>query len=149
MADPIDLIGDIAAAVDGASARGHALALGYIDDDGYPAVSFRGSTQVYGPDRLAIWARKADDGFARAIATRPQVTLVYYEPGGPGPMYLAFRGRAHVDPSANDAVYEGMVEGERQQDPNREGVAVIIDVERVQGFGPDGPFQQERGEPAA
>ena len=57
-------------------------------------------------------------------------------------MYLAFRGRAHVDPSENDAVYAGAPEGERQQDPDRKGVAVIIDVERVQGFRADGPFQQ-------
>ena len=81
MADPLDLTGDIAEALNGASARGHQLALGYTDDDGYPVVTFRGSAQVYGP--------------------------------------------------------------ERQQDPDRGGVAVIIDVERVQGFRADGPFQQE------
>jgi hypothetical protein len=144
VADPLDLTGDIAAAVNGAAGRGHALALSYIDDDGYPTVSFRGSTQVHGPETLAVWARKADEGFARAIAARPQVGLVYYGPGGPGPMFLRFRGRAHVDPSANDAVYAGMIEGERQQDPRRAGVAVIIDVERVEGFGADGPFVQER-----
>ena len=146
MADTLDLTGDIAAAIDSAAERGHAASLGYIDDDGYPAVSFRGSTRVYGPQQLAIWARKPDDGFARAIASRPQVSLVYYGPGGPGPMYLVFRGRAHVDPSVNDAVYARIPEGERQQDPDKQGVAVIVDVESVQGFAADGPFRQERGD---
>ena len=108
-------------------------------------VSFRGSTQVLGPHQLAVWARKVDDGFARAIADRPQVTLVYYGPGGPGAVYLAFRGRAHVEPSANDAVYAAMIEGERQQDPDRRGVAVVIDVDSVRGVGAGGPFQQKRG----
>lgn len=144
MADPLDLTGDIAAAVNGAAQRGHALALSYIGDDGYPRVSFRGSTQVHGPDRLAIWARTPDEGFARAIASRPQVGLVYYGPGGPEPVFLTFRGRAHADPSANDAVYGAIIDGERQQDPDRAGVAVVIDVERVEGFGADGPFVQER-----
>jgi hypothetical protein len=142
MADPIDLLGDIALAVNGAAERSEALAVGYVDDAGYPAVSFRGSTQVHGPQQLAIWARKADDGLARAIAERPQVTLVYYGPGSPGPLFLSFRGRARVDASANDAVYAAMIEGERQQDPDRKGVAVLIDVESVQGFAADGPFQQ-------
>jgi hypothetical protein len=140
MSDELDLTGDIAAAINGAAARGHTLALGYIDEDGYPAVSFRGSTQVYGPTQLAIWARKLDDGFARSIAARPQVTLVHFEHGGPGPAWLSIRGHAHVEPSANDTVYANMIEGERQQDPDRKGGAVLIDVESVRGFGADGPF---------
>ena len=56
-------------------------------------------------------------------------------------MLLSIRGRARVDPSADDAVYAGMIEGERGQDPDRKGVAVVIDVESVRGFGADGPFQ--------
>jgi hypothetical protein len=142
MADPIDLTGDIALAVDGAAARGHTLAVGYVDDAGYPVVSFRGSTQVHDAQHLALWARNPDDGLAKAITQRPQVTLVYYGPGDPGPMYLSFRGRAHVDPAANDAVYAAMIDGERGQDPDRKGVAVLIEVESVQGFGTDGGFQQ-------
>jgi hypothetical protein len=34
-----------------------------------------------------------------------------------------------------------MIEGERGQDPDRNGVAVLIDVETVRGFGADGGFQ--------
>jgi hypothetical protein len=132
--DDLDLTRDIAPSIDGAALRGHTLALGYVDDDGYPAVSFRGSTQVYGPRQLAVWVRKPDDGFARAIVTRPKVTLAYYGPGGPGPFFLSIRGRARVEPSANDAVYAGMIEGERGQDPDRKGVAVLIDVESVRAF---------------
>lgn len=145
MTDTLDLTGEITDAVSAAAERGHTLALGYADDEGNPTVSFRGSTQVFGPQELAVWARKADDGFARSIVDRPKVTLVYYGPGGPGAMYLTFRGRARVEPSANDAVYAAMIEGERQQDPDRKGVAVVIDVDSVQGVGAGGPFQQKRG----
>jgi hypothetical protein len=144
MADRLDLNGDVAAAVNGAAARGSALVLGYIGDDGYPSMSFRGSTQVHGPQQLAVWARKRDEGFAKVIAERPQVSLLYYSPDGPGPKYLSFQGRAHVEPSANDDVYANMIEGEQGQDPERKGVAVIIDVESVNGFGSDGPFRMER-----
>jgi hypothetical protein len=141
MSGELDLTGAIASAIDGAAARGHQLAISYLDDDGYPAVSFRGSLQVLSATQLGLWARRVDDGLARAIGERPKVSLVYYEPGGPGPMLLSIRGRARVDPSADDAVYAGMIEGERGQDPDRNGVAVVIDVESVRGFGADGPFQ--------
>ncbi len=144
MADPINLSADIAAAVNGAALRGRTLVVGYIGDDGFPALSFRGSTQVHGPQQLAFWARSPDAGIATAIAERPQVSLLFYEPDGPGPRYLSLQGRAHVDPAANDAVYANMIEGERKQDPERSGVAVVIDVDSVRGFGADGPFQMRR-----
>ena len=140
MADRLDLIGDVAAAIDGAAERGHAIVLGYIGDDGYAAISFRGSTQVHGPRQLALWARKPDEGLAKVIARRPHVSLLYYAPDGPGPKYLSIHGHARVDSSANDGVYAKMIEGERQQDPERHGVAVVIDVETVNGFGAEGPF---------
>jgi hypothetical protein len=144
VADRLDLTGDIATAVDGAAARGAALVLGYVADDGYPALSFRGSTQVHGPQQLAIWARKPDEGLAKVIADRPEVSLLYYSPDGPGPKYLSFRGRARVEPSANHDVFAHIIDGEKAQDPERKGVAVIVDVDSVSGFGPDGPFQMER-----
>jgi hypothetical protein len=140
MTDTLDLT-QFAATIDTAAERGHAFTLGYIDDDGYPAVSFRGSTHVHGPEQLAIWVRKVDDGFVKAIAGRPQVTLLYYGRGGPDPMYLSIRGRARVDPSVNDAVYKKIIEGERGQDPEQKGVAVVIDVESVRGFAATGAFQ--------
>jgi hypothetical protein len=141
----LDLTGEIASAIDGAALRGRTLAVAYISDDGYPSVSFRGSTQVHGPEQLAIWARKVDEGFAKAIAKRPEVSLVYYGPDGPGPMYLSIRGRARAVPSVDDEVYARMIDGEKAQDPERKGVAILIDVETVSGFGADGPFQMERG----
>lgn len=73
MPDALDLAGDIAAAVDGAALRGATLALAYVREDGSPAVSFRGSTQVHARDELALWARKRDSGLAAAIADRSRV----------------------------------------------------------------------------
>jgi hypothetical protein len=140
----IDLTGDIAVAIDGAAERGSALALAYVDGDGSPHVAFRGSTQVHSADQLALWARKRDDGLVVAIAQRPDVALVYYSPETPGAAYLAIRGRARVAAELNDAVYERMIAGEQAQDPERHGVAVVIDVDGVQGMGPAGVIDQQR-----
>lgn len=143
MADKLDLTGDIAEAIDGAALRGKTAVLGYVGDDGYAAISFRGSLQVHGPTQLAFWSRKTDAGVAAAIAADPKVSILYYGgPDGPGPMFLSFHGLAHVDPAANDAVYEEMIEGERGQDPDRAGVAVVVDVQTVQGFAATGGFEQ-------
>src|ERR1039457_4985523 len=102
MADKLDLNGDIATAVDSAPSRGRSLVLGYVDEEGNASVSFRGSAYVPGSQQLAMWARQADEGFAKAIASHPQLTLLYSSPdGAPAPRYLSFAGRAHVDPSAN------------------------------------------------
>ena len=141
MADPLDLTGEIAKGIDGAASRGHTLVLGYVGDDGFAALSFRGSLQVHGPTQLALWARKPDSGLAAAITDKPNVSLLFYEADGPGPRYLSIRGTARVDPSLNDEVYAGMIEGERGQDPDRGGVAIVIDVQSVGGFGANGPFQ--------
>jgi hypothetical protein len=145
MPDPIDLTGEIAAAIDGAALRGATLALAYVRDDLSPAISFRGSTQVHGPTELALWARKPDSGLVTAISERPRVSLVYYGgPDGPGAMFLSIEGRAHVAPEVNDQVWDTMIDGERQLDPERNGVAVVIEVDSVAGAGAGGFFQQAR-----
>lgn len=146
MVDTIDLTGEIAEAIEGAALRGKTVVLGYVDDDGYAAMSFRGSAQVHGPTQMAVWSRKADEGLVQTIGERPKVSLLYFGGGkGPGPKFLSIRGTARVDPSAEDEVYARMVEGEREQDPDRNGVAVVIDVESVRGFGADGAFEQAAG----
>ncbi|MCW2967265.1 MAG: pyridoxamine 5-phosphate oxidase-related FMN-binding protein [Solirubrobacteraceae bacterium] len=145
MPDPVDLTGDIQAAIDGAALRGATMAIAFVRPDGSPSVSFRGSTYVQGPQTLALWARKRDEGMAVAIADNPRVSLVYYGgPDGPGAKYLAIEGRARVAPELDDEVYGAIIEGERNQDPERKGVAVIVDVDSVTGAGADGFFQQSR-----
>lgn len=143
MAD-LKLTGEIAEAVDGAAERGPALVLGYVADDGTASLSYRGSTQVLSDDQLAVWARKPDEGLAQAIQARPSVSLIYYSRDTPGPVYLSIKGRARLAPELNDLVYERMIAGERAQDPERKGVAIVIDVDVVHGVGAQGRFHQER-----
>jgi hypothetical protein len=146
MADKLDLTTkEIPQAVNDAVLRGRQLAVAYVDASGDPVVSWRGSIHVHGPSQLALWARKRDSGLATAIAERPHVHVIYYGGAdGPGPRFLSFKGSARVDESAKDAVYKAMVEPERNQDPERNGVAVIVDVDSVDGFASDGAFRMER-----
>ena len=143
MAD-LDLRGEIAVAIDEAAGHGRALVLGYVADDGTPSLSYRGSAHVYSPDQLAVWARKPDAGLAVAVVARPAVALLYFSRDTPGARYLSIKGRARVAPEANDAVYEKMFYRERDADPDRKGVAILIDVDTVDGAGENGPIHQER-----
>jgi hypothetical protein len=144
MPDALNLTGDIATTIDGSVLRGRPLAVGFVRDDGSPSVSFRGGTYVYSPTELAIWVRKRDSGLVPAIAERPRVSLVFLEPDGPGAHYLAFEGRARVAPELDDEVYAAIVEAERERDPERQGVAVIVEIDTVAGMGDNGFFQQAR-----
>jgi len=141
---PLDLTGAIATAIDGADVSGHPLALGYVDDAGHAALSYRGSVYVYSPWQLALWSRSADGGLVAAIARRPQVSLLYYARETPGPRYLSIGGRARVVRSVDERVYATMPQHERERDPDAAGVAVIVDVDRVLGFDETGRFTMAR-----
>ena len=125
MPDAVNLGGEIAAAMNGAALRGAPLALAFVRADGSPSVACRGSAYVYSPIQLALWVRKREEGLAVAIAERPRVSLAFFEFNGPGARYLAIEGRARVAPDLNDEVYGAIIEPERQQDPERAGVAVV------------------------
>jgi len=141
----IDLTGDIQLAIDGAATHGATPVLGYVDGDGVASLSFRGSTQVLSPTQLAIWARNPEGALQASIAERPTVSVLYFSRDTPGAIYLSIRGRARVAPESNDTVYANMIQVERDLDPERNGVAVVIDVDSVQGAGPDGsPISQTR-----
>jgi hypothetical protein len=60
-------------------------------------------------------------------------------------MFPSIEGRARVAPELNGGVWAAMIEGERRQDPERKGVAVVIEVDSVAAAAAGGYFQQARG----
>lgn len=141
----LDLTGDIASALDGAVLDGKTPVVAYVKADGSPSLSFRGSVLVLGPQQIAFWSRTVDTGLPAEVAERPAVSILYYSGGTrPGPPYLSIKGRAKADASQDDAVWNGMVEAERERDPERKGVAVIVEVDQVDGMNADGFFSLTR-----
>ena len=75
------------------------------------------------------------------IRANPNVALVYRSATTPA---LQFHGRARIaaDEAERTRVFESAPEREQASDPERKGVAVIVDLDRIEGvlkFGPDGP----------
>ena len=127
----IRLTEEIRSAVDGALADGVPIAIAAVDEHGQPSITFRGSTQVLDPERLALWARHPGGGLVRSIRGNPRVALLYRHPQRG--LALLFHGRAHVveDPQLTAAIYERSPEPERARDPERGGVAIVVELDRV------------------
>ena len=134
-------LNEFSAVINESLLRGRAAAVAYVDGDGFPAVSYRGSTQILSETQLAVWTRNPADGLATGVAANPKVTIAVFDPES-SPMMLSIRGNARVDAGQNDAVYNGMIQGERDYDPDKGGVAIVIDVTSVRGFGHEGPVNQ-------
>jgi hypothetical protein len=124
-------------AVTGAFAARLPLAIAYVDEHGTPQLSYRGSTQAYSETQLAIWVRNPEGGILAATQHNPAVALIYGKFDPPNERgFMIFRGRARVDDgeAARRKVYESAHEFERNQDPERKGVALVIDLDSVEGF---------------
>ncbi len=112
---------------------GYPVVAASVEPDGYPKLSFYGSTQVFSDDQLAIWHRKPDGGLIDRIVENPRMAFMYRH--GIDRVAWQFYGHAHVDDDREirDRVYDAMPEIERLLDPDRKGRAIIIDVDRVVG----------------
>ena len=127
--------------VNGALESGNPILLAAVDAQHRPVLSFRGSTQVHSDDSLGLWVRNAEGGTLTAIQHNPQVALMYRSATVP---FVKFEGRARVatDEAERNQVFDAAPERERNGDPERKGLAVVIELDKVSGvvgFGADGP----------
>ncbi len=132
----LKLTDEMREAVNSAFAMRRPMIISYVDDNSAPQISYRGSTQAFSDTQLAIWVRNPEGRILEGIAKSPAVALLfgYFEADDRG--FMIFRGRARVDDdeSVRDKIYESAHEMERDKDPDRKGVAVIIDLDAVDGF---------------
>jgi hypothetical protein len=123
--------------VNTALARGRMLSVAYVSAEGRPELSFRGSVQALSDTQLAIWVRDPAGGIIKAVTSgRPHIALLYGELNPESKAFVTFRGRGRVEPSEplRRKVYDASPEIERNMDKDRKGVALIIDLDRVDGF---------------
>ncbi|HLF79665.1 MAG TPA: pyridoxamine 5'-phosphate oxidase family protein, partial [Dehalococcoidia bacterium] len=130
--------------IDGALANGTPLCVTYVDENGQPQSSLRGSTVVYSPTQLAIWLRNAEGGLTKALTTNDKVSLLYRDSKTRSTVVV--QGRAHIatDEETRRRVYEKTPEVEQFHDTGRKGAALIIDITRLQAGGPKGNFRMQK-----
>jgi len=112
------------------------IVVAYVDENNAPQISYRGSTQAYSDKQLAIWVRNPEGRLLESIAKNPAMALMYgnFEPTGRA--FMTLRGRAHVDSTeaVRGKVYDSAHPFERDKDKDRKGIAIVIDLDSVDGF---------------
>jgi hypothetical protein len=123
-------------AINSAFGSGKPLAIAYVDEQDAPQLSFRGSTQAFGDRALAIWVRNPEGRILPSIARNPAVSLIYGDFNPNDRRFLILRGRARADGSkaVRKQVYDNAHEFERSQDKDQKGVALVIELDSVEGL---------------
>lgn len=135
---PLRLTQDIKDAVNGALDNKTPMMIAYCDEGGQIHLSYRGTIQAYSGDQLALWAREPGGGLARNITARPQVTLFYHDPANRTSYTFYGRARLEQDAASRTAIFENSHPREQQMDFRRRGVAIVVDLDKVEGRGPGG-----------
>jgi len=136
---------------DTALVKKHAMSIAYVDADGRPQLSLRGSLRTFDEETLCFWARDATGGIAAAIAINPHVALLYRDEEARATYRLAGRAWIAEDETTRRHVYADIPPIEQQHDFARLGAAILIELDLVEGYaglGPAGqidPVRLERG----
>jgi hypothetical protein len=140
-----DTIPDVVRAlVNNALANGTPMVVAYVDEQGQPVLSLRGSTQVYSDHELCLWARNPDGGLVRAAQRHGRFSLLYRDSRTRSTLIFQGQARVATDPAERERVYALAPEVEQNHDPARRGVAVIIAIDRLQGTTPLGAVRMQR-----
>ena len=139
------LTDELSALIAGALDNGTPIVVAYLDADGRPQLSYRGTVQAFGSDRLALWSRDPNGGLVRAVAEKPQLSFFYGDRAHGVTLQFKGRGRVETDPAVSEAVYANSPAPERNMDWRRAGVALVVELDRVEGRTPAGPVLMDRG----
>jgi hypothetical protein len=121
-----------------------AVIAAYVDRQGNPHVGFYGSLHAYSSDQVALWARKPDSELVATIPTHPRIEFVYADITNSRVYRLGGTARILTDQVERDRVYDGIHEIEKGHDPDRTGVAIVVDLAHVTGRDSSGRFAMRR-----
>jgi len=100
-------------------------------NDGMPDLSMRGSLMVWDKDHLAWWERGKRETYA-GLEANPKAAVFVRNPTR-DKRTLRFYGEARIvsDAAERERVWERVNQLEKETDPEKRGIAVIMRVDRV------------------
>ena len=128
----------VARRVNNALANDTPLCIGYVNEQGQPVLSLRGSTLVYSGNQIGIWVRQGGGGMAKSIEKNPNMMALYRDSSERTTLSFVGRGRIANDDETRKKLWDMIPEVERNHETWESGVPLIIDLERVDGGTPDG-----------
>jgi hypothetical protein len=126
--------------IDRALADGRPIVLGYVDDDGAPALSLRGSLVTFDDVTLCLWIRDARSGLVRAITARRPLSFLYRDSTTRTTLVGKGKGRIIDDPVLRRTIYDRTPEVEQRHDIVLAGAAALIAIDTIRGTAPEGPI---------
>ena len=127
----IELTDEMKTAVDNALADRAPCLLATASADGYPSIGYRGSVLAYTPSSLAYWERTRRRGLEN-IESNPHVIVLYRNPETRQAWKFFGDATVHRDGDTRSDVMGRVVQAELDRDPDAEGYAVVIELERVE-----------------
>ena len=91
----MNLVDEIKTAVNSSYTSGKPIIVAYVDENGQPSLSYRGSAQVYSDNQLAVWVRNPEGGLQNALKKNNHITMLYRDPETRA--MLQFRGLGHIE----------------------------------------------------
>lgn len=132
---PLKIDADLKTMINSALEARNPMLLAYVDEGGQPSVSFRGSVHVFDDTRLALWVRNMRGHFIRAITENSRVALIYRNENRRAT--FQFQGRARIAEGETERrmIFDALPKVERDHDFAKLGAAIIIEVDRIEGYG--------------
>ena len=111
--------------------RGQSTGLVATSNDGHPDVALKGSLMVWDADHLAWWERGRLETEA-AVRANPRVSVMVRNLTR-DKRTIRFYGEARIveDAELRERIWERVIQVEKDTDPEQNGVAVLVRVDRV------------------
>jgi len=131
----------VRSAVNGALANGTPMVLAYVNANGQPVQTIRGSVQVYSPHQICAWLRHAEGETVNSVRANPNVSLMYRDSRTRTTISFEGVGRFTETVEERDRVYELAPETEQMHVPDRSGIGLIVDIKHMLAFTPSGTYR--------
>jgi len=110
--------------------RGQSTGLVATSNDGQPDVALKGSLLVWDADHLAWWERGRAETEA-GVRSNPLVAVLVRNVTR-DKRTIRFYGEAQiVDDAMRERIWERVIQVEKDTDPEKQGVAILVRVDRV------------------
>ncbi|MDP6821716.1 MAG: pyridoxamine 5'-phosphate oxidase family protein [Dehalococcoidia bacterium] len=127
----IDLTDEMKIALDNALVDKVPCILATASADGKPGIGYRGSVMAYDGQSLAYWERAKRGGLSN-IQSSPYVILMYRNPGTRQAWKFFGKATLHETGEVREAVKARTVQAELDRDPDGNGFAVVVELDRVE-----------------
>jgi hypothetical protein len=119
--------------LDRALAEGKPITVSYVDAEGMPSLSLRGSLHTIDGARLGLWLRKPEGGLVDTIAAGRIIAFLYRDSSTRTTLIGRATGTIISDPALRDSVFDNTPEVEQRHDPGRKGAAAILTLKELKG----------------